>query len=258
MAEKKVISVSGKGGVGKTTVAALLLKLLLKDPDSSILVVDADPSTNLPDVLGVKVERTVGMVVDELRKKISNGGLSPTISKEDLLEAWIYEVLVETPKFDLLAMGRSEGEGCYCMVNHMLTKILDAISKNYDVTLMDMEAGLEHLSRRTDRDVDIMLVIADPTKMGLRTALRIKELAKEVHISFKEMFLVGNKVPRELEGPFSKEAESLGLKLAGTIPPDQNVLNYSLLGKSLLNLPEDTPALKAMKKILAKLNLAPS
>lgn len=258
MAEKRVISVSGKGGVGKTTVAALLLKLLLKDSGKSILVVDADPATNLPDALGVKVEKTVGMVVDELRKKISDGGISTAVSKEGLLEAWIYEVLVETPKFDLLAMGRSEGEGCYCMVNHMLTKILDAISKNYDVTLMDMEAGLEHLSRRTDRDVDVMLVVADPTKMGLRTALRIKELAREVHINFKEMFLVGNKVPKDLEDSFSKEAENLGLKLAGIIPIDQNVLNYSLLGKSLLNLPEDTPALKAMEKILGKLNLGPS
>lgn len=255
LAGKKVISISGKGGVGKTTVAALLLNLLLKDSGRSILVVDADPATNLPDVLGVKVEKTVGMVVDELRRKISDGSLSTAISKEDLLEAWIYEVLVETPKFDLLAMGRSEGEGCYCMVNHMLTKILDAISKNYDVTLMDMEAGLEHLSRRTDRDVDVMLVVADPTKMGLRTALRIKELAKEVHINFKEMFLVGNKVPKDLEDSFGEEAENLGLKLAGTIPPDQNVLNYSLLGKPLLNLPEDTPALKAMERILIKLNL---
>ena len=255
MNEKKVISVSGKGGVGKTTIAALLLKVLLKNPKRTVLVVDADPATNLPDVLGVKIEKTVGMVVDELKKKTFNGSFSAAISKEGFLEARIYEVLVETSQFDLLAMGRSEGEGCYCMVNHLLTKIIDAISKNYEVTLMDMEAGLEHLSRRTDRDVDVMLVVADLTKMSLMTAVRIKELAKEVHINFKEMFLIGNRVPAELEGKLQEEAEALGLKVAGTIPPDQNVMEYSMIGKPLLSLPEHSPALKAMEKIVQKIKI---
>ena len=254
MKEGKVISVSGKGGVGKTTVAALLLKKFIKNSDKTVLVVDADPATNLPDVLGVKIEKTVGMIVDELKKKSLNGSTF-TISKENLLEAWIHEILVETPQFDLLAMGRSEGEGCYCMVNHMLTKIIDSLSKNYDVTLMDMEAGLEHLSRRTDRDVDVMLIVADLTKMGLMTAVRIKELAKEVHINFKEMFVIGNRIPIGYEEKFRSEAEKLGLKVAGSLPIDQNVMEFSLMGKSFLLLPEDSPALKAMEKIIKFLNL---
>ncbi|MBS7657995.1 MAG: AAA family ATPase [Candidatus Bathyarchaeia archaeon] len=254
MKKSKVISVSGKGGVGKTTIAALLLKILIKNSNRTILVVDADPATNLPDVLGVKIEKTVGMIVDELRKKSFNGSI-PTISKENLLEAWIYEILVETPQFDLLAMGRSEGEGCYCMVNHMLTKIIDTIAKNYDITLMDMEAGLEHLSRRTDRDVDIMLIVADLTKMGLMTATRIKELAKEVHINFKEMFIIGNRIPEGQEEKFKIEAEKIGLKVAGSIPIDQNIMEYSLMGKSFLTLPENSPALKAMEKIVETLNI---
>ncbi|MEM2961382.1 MAG: AAA family ATPase, partial [Candidatus Bathyarchaeia archaeon] len=143
-----VISVSGKGGVGKTVVTALLLKLMIGR--GSILAVDADPATNLPDVLGVRVEKTVGAVVDELKRRVQRGDLASTISKEGVLEAWIYEVLVEADGFDLLAMGRTEGEGCYCSVNYMLAKIVDSLSRNYDYTLMDMEAGLEHLSRRTD------------------------------------------------------------------------------------------------------------
>jgi len=254
MKEGKVISVSGKGGVGKTTVAALLLKNFIKKSDKTVLVVDADPATNLPDVLGVKIEKTVGMIVDELKKKSLNGNAF-TISKENLLEAWIHEILVETPQFDLLAMGRSEGEGCYCMVNHMLTKIIDSLSKNYDVTLMDMEAGLEHLSRRTDRDVDVMLIVSDLTKMGLMTAVRIKELAKEVHINFKEMFVIGNRIPIGYEEKFRSEVEKLGLKVAGSLPIDQNVIEFSLMGKSFLLLPEDSPALKAMEKIIKFLNL---
>jgi CO dehydrogenase maturation factor len=254
MKEGKVISVSGKGGVGKTTVAALLLKNFIKNSDKTVLVVDADPATNLPDVLGVKIEKTVGMIVDELKKKSLNGNAF-TISKENLLEAWIHEILVETPQFDLLAMGRSEGEGCYCMVNHMLTKIIDSLSKNYDVTLMDMEAGLEHLSRRTDRDVDVMLIVSDLTKMGLMTAVRIKELAKEVHINFKEMFVIGNRIPIGYEEKFRSEVEKLGLKVAGSLPIDQNVIEFSLMGKSFLLLPEDSPALKAMEKIIKFLNL---
>ncbi|MEM3596358.1 MAG: AAA family ATPase, partial [Candidatus Bathyarchaeia archaeon] len=161
MVQKIVISVSGKGGTGKTTITALILKSLIERGSKSILAVDADPATNLPDVLGVKIGRTVGMVVDELKRKIDRGEIPPTVTKKELLEGGINSVLVETERFDLLAMGRSEGEGCYCSVNYLLASIIDSISKNYDLTIMDMEAGLEHLSRRTDRDVDVMLVVTD-------------------------------------------------------------------------------------------------
>ena len=252
--KRRVISVSGKGGTGKTTLTALLLKALIRHTDD-ILVVDADPATNLPDVLGVKVPKTVGMVTDELKDRIARGVISPMVSKEGMLEAWIFETLVETNCFDLLAMGRSEGEGCYCYVNSVLTKILDTLSRNYTYTLMDMEAGLEHLSRRTDRDVDTMLITTDASKMGLETARRIKELTQEVHINVKEIYLVGNQIPEGMEGVLKEAAERIGLELIGIIPTDPNVATYNMLGKPLLELPEGSPSYRAVLKIAEKIGL---
>ncbi len=255
MAEKLVVSVSGKGGTGKTTIAALTLKLLIGNTNRNVLVVDADPATNLPDVLGVRVNKTIGMVEGEFRKRLEGGSIPPAVTKKDLLEAWVYGALSEGDRFDLLAMGRSEGEGCYCMVNHLLTQIVDTLSRNYDVTLMDMEAGLEHLSRRTDRDVDVMLIVTDPSKMGLQTAARIRDLAKEVHIGFKRMFLLGNQFQPEMEGELRKQVEGVGLELAGVVPNDPNVAAYNLLGRSLLELPSDSPAVKAVGRIVREIGL---
>lgn len=260
MNKKLVVSVSGKGGTGKTTVVALILKVLLNSSHKSIkniLIVDADPAVNLPGVLGVEISNTVGMTATKLKKEVEQGTLPASVSKSDLLEAWVYDVLVETPQFDLLAMGRSEGEGCYCYVNSVLTKILDTLSKNYTITLMDMEAGLEHLSRRTDRDVDIMLVVTDPSKMGLETAQRIKELTKEVHIDLKEIYLIGNRFSPDMKSSLNEKAAEIGLKFAGIIPQDPNIMEYNMLGKPLLSLPDSSPSLKAVEKIVMKINLLP-
>lgn len=253
----KVISVSGKGGAGKTTVAALMLKILLeRSPTPSILAVDADPATNLPDVLGTPVKRTVGMVATDLKKKIAEGSIPPEVSKSDILEAKVMETLVETPKFDLLAMGRTEGEGCYCFVNNVLTHVVDTLSKNYDITLMDMEAGLEHLSRRTDRDVDTMLVVTDPSSMGLKTAARIRELAREVHIRFEKIYLIGNLFPAEAEEALRERSKEIGMELVGVVPPDPEVARLNLIGQPLLDLSDQSPAVNAVRAIAAKIGLA--
>jgi CO dehydrogenase maturation factor len=255
MAEKLVISISGKGGTGKTTVTALLLKWLIQNTEKISLVVDADPATNLPDVLGVELYRTVGQSSKELKDKIEAGTLSPTLSKKDVIEANVFQTLVEEDRFDLLAMGRSEGEGCYCFVNNMLTRILDTLTRNYEVALLDMEAGLEHLSRRTDRDVDSMIVVTDPSKMGLETARRIKEILDEVHIDVKHIYLVGNRFTPDLEELLQKTANDIGMEYGGIIPVDENVMAFNLTGKPLLNIPDDSPAYKAVGNLAKKIGL---
>ena len=255
MARRLVFSVSGKGGTGKTTLTALLLKWIIRNTDEVALVVDADPATNLPDVLGVKLERTVGAVSKEMKDRIEQGALSPAVPKRDLLEGWVFQTLVEEDRFDLLAMGRSEGEGCYCYVNSVLTHILDTLTGNYAVTLLDMEAGLEHLSRRTDRNLDALLVVTDPSRMGFETARRIKELAGEVHIGVERIYLVGNRFTEELEGTLREAAERIGLELAGSLPVDPEIMSFNMLGKPLLEIPEESPAYRAVDGIARKIGL---
>lgn len=250
-----VISVSGKGGVGKTLLSVLLLRTYLDETDKTILMVDGDPATNLPEALGVEVKGTVADISAKLKDDIQTGRISYDASKKDLLEGWVYEILAENPRFDLLAMGRGEGEGCYCSVNYMLTLILTNLINNYDVTIMDMEAGLEHISRRVDRDVDLMFIVTDKSRMGLKTAARIKEVAEEVHVDVKRMVLVGNMFDEETESILKEYADSIGLEYGGYIPYDRNVSLYSMKGIPILKLPSDSPSLLAVKSIARRLSI---
>ena len=174
----KTIVIAGKGGVGKTAIAALLIDLLSKK--GVVLAIDADPSTNLNDALGLPIKGTVGRAREDITDDIQKGRMSPTVSKQDVLDMKIREALVESSKIDLLAMGRPEGPGCYCAANHMLRLSIDRLAKNYDYTVIDSEAGMEHISRQTTRDVDFLLVVSDPTMRGITAAARMKELIKEM------------------------------------------------------------------------------
>ncbi|MEM0224696.1 MAG: AAA family ATPase, partial [Desulfurococcaceae archaeon] len=190
-----IASISGKGGVGKTTLTALLLKVLLDETvDDAILIVDADPAANLPELVGVNYFRTIGDIVEDFRRKINdinNSGLEKTSLLQYLI---MRDCLVETKSFDLLVMGRGEGEGCYCFVNSILTHILVNLLKNYSVILMDMEAGLEHLSRRVDKYVNTLIIVIDQSIMSLRTAERILSVMREVNINPEKVYVVGNKI----------------------------------------------------------------
>ena len=259
MRQKLVVSISGKGGVGKTTITTLLLRTLIKYTQHALLVVDADPVMNLPNMLDVGVDSTVGDASTQLRKDIDEGATSLSASKQDRLEGEVFEALVEGEKFDFLAMGRTEGEGCYCFVNRVLTQILDTLTANYDITLLDMSAGLEHLSRRTDRNVDVLLIVIDPSKMAFDAAVRIRDLAKEVHIKFKRIWVIANRYPPSiideaainLEKNLSKE----GLDFAGIIPADDQIAAFNLHGKSLFDLPEKHPAVQAVYSIAKRIGL---
>ncbi|MEM0084492.1 MAG: AAA family ATPase [Candidatus Methanomethylicia archaeon] len=251
-----IASISGKGGSGKTTLSALLLKVLLeKNTDDIILMVDADPAMNLHEVLGVEVKESISDIAEEFRRTVDKIDIALGFSKDALLEYWVYRAIVESKGFDLLAMGRGEGEGCYCYINTVLTRILGKLSKNYSVILMDMEAGLEHLSRRTDRYVDTLIVVVDPSIMSFKTAEKIKQIVKEVKIDAKYMYVVGNRLSKSIEERLYKWSEDVGYQVAGVIPEDEKILEYSIRGKPLLELPENSDAVKAARMIARNIGL---
>jgi CO dehydrogenase maturation factor len=249
-----IIAVSGKGGTGKTLTSSLLIKSLISS-GKDILAIDADPDSNLPEALGIEVERTVGDVREELKKDTAAGNIPSGANKWDILDYKIMESVIETPEFDLLVMGRPEGSGCYCAVNNMLRKIIETLSSNYGIIVIDTEAGLEHLSRRTTQNVDIMLVVTDTSKRGILTAQRIGELSKELDISFKELYLIVNRVKPEKEDAVLKKVTETGLNVIGMIYEDEIVSEYDLEGKPLIGLPDDSNANTAISKIIKSLKL---
>ncbi|MGQ4912863.1 MAG: AAA family ATPase [Candidatus Thorarchaeota archaeon] len=255
MRERLVISVSGKGGVGKTTFAALLTRTLVQKTKRSLLVVDADPVLNLPRALGVEVPDTVGSIATRLRKSIDDGAISGSVTKQDVLEGEIFEALIEGEHFDFLAMGRTEGEGCYCFVNRLLTQILDRLSQNYEITLMDMSAGLEHLSRRTNRNVDLLVIVIDASRAAFEAALRIRDLAREVHIEFKKIVVIGNRFPSGMEEDLRDKLEKEDLNLIGMIPTDDEVSRANYEGTSLVDLPSSSLAASAVEDMAERLGL---
>lgn len=246
-----IIAVSGKGGTGKTMVSATLVKLLAQT-DKDILAIDADPDSNLPEALGVPVEKTVGDVREELKKDTAAGNIPVGANKWDILDYKIMESIIETPDFDLLVMGRPEGSGCYCAVNNMLRKIIENLSANYDFIVIDTEAGLEHLSRRTTQNVDMMLVVTDPSHRGILTAQRIGELADELEINFKNLFLVLNRVKKENEEELKNKVAKTGIELIGLIYEDPIVSEYDMEGKPLIGLPPESYPVETITNIVNK------
>ncbi|MFX1484697.1 MAG: AAA family ATPase [Promethearchaeota archaeon] len=255
MKEHLVISVSGKGGVGKTTTAALLTRIVTERTKRDLLVVDADPVMNLPRALGIEVVKSVGSIATRLRKDIDEGTYSGEVAKQDILEGEIFEALVEDPRFDFLAMGRTEGEGCYCYVNRLLTQILDTLSQNYEITLLDMSAGLEHLSRRTNRNVDVLIIVVDPSRAAFEAAVRIRDLAKEVHIEFKKIVVIGNRFPLDMEEELGDQFAAEDMQLIGIIPSDEELSKVNYRGVPLFELEGESPAVKAVETIAERLGL---
>jgi CO dehydrogenase maturation factor len=247
-----IIAVTGKGGVGKTLLSSLIIRNLTKS-GKNILAIDADPDSNLPEALGVEVTKTVGDAREELKKEVKSGNTSPQMDVWNTLDYKIMESIIETPEFDLLVMGRPEGSGCYCAVNNMLRKIIETVSSNYDIVVIDTEAGLEHLSRRTTQNVDTLLVVTDSSKRGILTANRIKELAKELDISFKNLYLVLNRIKPENEENVRETVKDFGLDIIGIIYDDELTASYDMEGKPLFELPDDSETVNSVSKIVEKI-----
>ncbi|MHC1610758.1 MAG: ATP-binding protein [Candidatus Methanospirareceae archaeon] len=249
----RIIAVAGKGGTGKTVIASLLLKFLAENGRGRVLAIDADPATCLPRTLGVTVEKTIGDVRDEIASP-SQVFFSEEMPTDMLIEYKIEEIMVNTPLFSILAMGHSEGPGCYCLINDMLRHFIDKLTSRFSTILIDCEAGLEHLSRRTTRDVDTLLVVSDPTRRGIDTASAIKDLAERLQINVRQVYLVLNRVTgdEDVQRLLPELVEESGLELVGMVPEDENIRRYDLVGKPIVELPGYSKAVVAVREIFEK------
>lgn len=256
------IAVAGKGGVGKTTIAAMIIKHLAQTQNGAILAIDADPSSNLNMALGLDLEWTVGDIREEMLEQVKSslttggaamGALPGGVSKREYLDYQIRNSVAEGARFDLIAMGRSEGPGCYCAVNHNLREVIDSLSRNYRYVVIDNEAGMEHLSRRTTRDVQHLLIISDPTLRGLVAAERIAELSRALDINIENAYLVFNRLEDGIPPALEERLAGLGVPLLGVIPPDERMVEFELTGRPLIELGEDSPVYQAVAAMLGRI-----
>jgi CO dehydrogenase maturation factor len=246
-----VIAIAGKGGTGKTTISGLIIRYLKQTGNTPILAVDADADSNLPQALGMTDDKTIG-TIGKARQDFftSKGDFPPGMPKEVYLELKLNEVVVETDEVDLLVMGRPEGAGCYCYINNVLRSYLESLGKNYPFVVIDNEAGLEHLSRRTAQHIDFLIVVSDYSLNGLRAAGRIRELSEELDVEIGKQFLLINRVPGEPDESFKKKAEEQGINLLGVIPVDEAIYKSDLAGKPVVDLPEESESVTALHDLM--------
>ncbi len=251
----KIIAVTGKGGTGKTAVTAMLIRYLVKDSGKKyrMLVIDADADANLADALGVQPGKTIGDMREFMQQ--SRYSTPPETDKQALFESKLFEILLEEEGFDLLVMGKPEGSGCYCFVNNLLRGIMDKTVADYDLVIIDTPAGLEHFSRKTIPDLDDLIVVTDESRRGLTTGERIRDLSREIGLKYKNLFVIVNKVTSGRKERVLENAKSLGLKVIGTIPYDESLAKFDLVGDPLMGLPDDSLAVQEMKQVVRNLGL---
>jgi CO dehydrogenase maturation factor len=244
------IGLAGKGGTGKTTVAGLLIKYLQKKEMTPILAVDADSNANLNEVLGMEVYGTIG----ETRDNMKEGQVPPGMTKDIFINMKLQQAVTESDGFDLIVMGQPEGAGCYCAANSLLTAFLEKLTDNYPYIVMDNEAGMEHISRLTTKNIDFLIIVSDTSRRGIQAAIRINNLSKKLNIGVGNSYLImnqakNNHVPDAVTEMLDKE----GLELIGTIPEDETVYEFDLNGKPTIQIPEDNPAVKTAFAIFDKI-----
>jgi CO dehydrogenase maturation factor len=245
------IAMAGKGGTGKTSLASLIIRYLLKRHASPILAVDADANANLGWSLGLTVTQTIGSVLANFNDVKMT--IPPGITKESYLNIKLNEAVVESKNVDLITMGRGEGAGCYCFPNNVLKEFIDKLAVNYRFLVMDNEAGLEHLSRGTTGNVDALIVVSNHSVKGVRTIGNILDLIKELKLNVKRQLIVINQVPGEMSPMIVAKLEKLGVRADAVIPMDDRIAEYDLEQKPLTDLPGDSPAVQAIDALMARL-----
>ena len=248
------IAIAGKGGTGKTTITTLLVEMLAAR--GTVLAVDADPSVNLHMALGLPEPETIGDIREELGDSVRSGSLSPTMSKLEYFELRTREAVVESTGLDLIAMGRPEGPGCYCAANYSLRLLLDRLANSYDYVVIDNEAGMEHISRQTERDIDTLLLVSDPTIRGITAAGRMQELIRDLRTKVAQVYLAVNRVSGDLSSEVKEAIRERGLQLLGLVPSDAAVEELDARGRPIAELPPDSPVREAVQDMARKLGLS--
>lgn len=253
------IAVAGKGGVGKTTLTGLLIEYLCRKKEGPVLAVDADANSNLNEVLGIETETSLGEIREEIAKAelSSTNPIPPGMSKQDYAELKFEEALVEQDDYDLLVMGHTQGKGCYCFVNGLLTTQISRYAKNYKYIVVDNEAGMEHISRGILPSVDTIILVSDCSRRGVQAVGRIAKLIPECGLKPKSVGLIVNRAPGGvLNAGTQEEIEKQGLHLLGVVPQDEQVFEFDCDGVPTVKLPEDSPVRKALYQIIDQLDLS--
>jgi CO dehydrogenase maturation factor len=242
------IAVAGKGGTGKTSISSLIIRYLLKKGTGPVLAIDADPNANLGESLGLEVRTTIGSIIASFNEEKIR--IPPGMTKEAYLDFKINESITEAKSLDLITMGRGEGPACYCYPNALLRKFADTLIDNYAYVVMDNEAGMEHLSRRTTQNIDVLLIVSDHSVKGIRTVARIIDLVEELKLVVKHRKVIVNSVPGEIAPMVKAELEKLGIESPVLIPRDEQIYQYDLEARPLIEMTDDSVAVKAVAELM--------
>ena len=254
----KIIAVAGKGGVGKTTLTGLMIQYLCENGKAPILAVDADANSNLNEVLGVEAPPTLGQIREEIERAASmaHSPIPAGMTKGEYLQMRLEDAITEDDDFDLMVMGRTQGQGCYCYVNGLVQTQIQKLQANYPYIVVDNEAGMEHISRGLLPTMDVAILVSDCSRRGVQAAGRIAQLMEELHFHPKQMGLIVNRAPGgKLDAGTLEEIQAQELNLLGVVPQSEEVYQFDCDGKPTVQLPKDSPVREALVRILQNIGL---
>jgi len=252
----KIIAVAGKGGTGKTTLCGMIIRYLAEKEKGSVLAIDADPNSNLNEVLGVAAPVTLGEIRETVLKNTSGDSAPGGMTKQEYMDYMFGDALSEQKNFDLLVMGRTQGKGCYCFINGIVRSQIDKYAEAYSHIVVDNEAGLEHISRGTLPHVDTLVLVSDCSRRGIQAAGRAATLVEELKLNPKTLKLVVNRAPsQQLAQGILDEIKAQNLDLLGIIPQDEAIYEYDSEGKPIVDVPDDSPIKLAVKTIITQLDI---